>query len=135
MDDAGPDSFDELAGAEAAAWWRDRRRAGAPEDPRGWVQAEAGAVSRGLLVRVWLRCSGGRVQAVRYQVFGGPAALACAAWMADQLEGRPDRAESAPAGRQAADCLGLAPEAAGAALVLEDAFRAALTMESPDVRP
>ena len=92
-------------------------------------------MSHGLLVRVWLRCSGGRVQAVRYQVFGGPAALACAAWMADRLEGRPAVADSAPAGRDAAARLGLAPEAAGTALVLEDAFRAALAMESPAMKP
>ena len=133
--DAGHDPLDELLGAEGAAWWQDRRRAGAPEDSREWTRADAGAMSQGLLVRIWLRCAEGRVQAVRYQVFGGPAALACAAWMADRLEGRPAVAESAPPGRDAAARLGLAPEAAGAALVLEDAFRAALTMESPDVKP
>lgn len=133
--DAGHDSVAELLGAEAAGWWRDRRRAGAPEDSREWARSEAGAVSRGLVVRVWLRCCGGRVQEVRYQVFGAPAALACAAWMADRLEGRPAVAQSVPAGREAAACLDLAPEAAGTALVLEDAFRAALAMESPVVKP
>ena len=125
---------DALAGA-AAAWFRDRRRAGPPDDEAGWRRAETGGLGQNVVVRVWVACEGGRVRAVRYQVFGGPGALACAAWMAARLEGQTASAESVPAGREAVAALELTAEATGDALMVEDALREALAMDPRSMKP
>jgi NifU-like protein involved in Fe-S cluster formation len=62
--------------------------AGRPDGP-GWAVGEAEEPLTGTRVRVYLRASGGRVTACRYQVRGCPHTVAAAALVATQLPGRP----------------------------------------------
>lgn len=114
----GPGAVDRL--------FRRPPRAGAPDDLRGFAHGSAGGPAQGVRVDFWLRAADRRVADVRFEAFGGPAAVAAAAWAAEWAVGRGAAEVDALRGLDIAAALELAAEANGVALVVEDALRAAL---------
>ena len=99
---------------------------GAPGDPLGWQHGSAGSVRDERRIDCWLRLEDGRIAEARLEVFGPGAAIAAAEWLANWLIGRPVAEVEALSGREIARRAGVADEARGDALCMEDAMRAAL---------
>ena len=108
-------------------WWQSTRL-GAPAERVGWCHGSAGRIDEGGRVDCWLRVDSGAVSEARFEVFGGPEAMRCAAWLADWLAGRPIPAVQTVTGRWIAESTALSDEARSAALDIEDALRSALAV-------
>jgi NifU-like protein involved in Fe-S cluster formation len=111
--------------SEVAQRFRSAQRAGtlAPE-ARSIVSGEAEDRSLNVWVRFFVRAGGGRIEAVRYEVFGCPHTIAAAAAAAEWLEGRDAGALDEWSARVAARTLEVPTEKLGKLLRIEDALRA-----------
>jgi len=85
----------------------------------------AGGQSFGAEVRFWLKCSGGRIQAISFQAFGCPHTIAAAAWVAQRARGLTLADVERTAWLEVEHALGVPPEKRGRLLIVEDALRAA----------
>jgi len=103
-------------------------RAGAPEPGSGpWVQGRAGSRREGTEVLFHLQFRpDGTVSGVRFQAFGCPHTLATAAWVAEQLPGRPSEALVPGSPLDWAATLGVPVSKLGRLLRIEDALRDAM---------
>lgn len=117
-------------GSPAWAWYHKRTRAGIPNEA-DWLVGQAGCARDGTVVRFGLRRVGERFIDARYEVFGCPAAIAAAAWVADRMVGTAPAAAASLCGREVAEALDLPVEKTGVVLVVEDALRNALTAADP----
>lgn len=115
--------------ARAEDLFRDPPQAGAPEPGGGYARGRAGSLRSGVLIDLWLRIADGVVTDARFEAFGGPAAIAAAAWTAKRAVGRTVESLHGLRGLEIAAELDLAAEEAGAALVVEDALREALSAQ------
>jgi len=88
------------------------------------VSGEAGDRSLNVWVRFQVRARGGRIEAVRYDVFGCPHTIAAAAAAAEWLEGRDAKALAEWDAQAAARALEVPTEKLGKLLRIEDALRA-----------
>lgn len=109
-------------GSAALACYHERNRAGIPP-AAGWLIGQAGSARDGTLIRFGLRLAGEQIADARYEVFGCPAAIAAAAWVADRVAGAPPAVVASLCGRDIAAALELPVEKTGVALVVEDAVR------------
>jgi NifU-like protein involved in Fe-S cluster formation len=85
----------------------------------------AGGQTFGTEVRFWLKCSGDRIQAISFQVFGCPHTIAAAAWVAQRARGLTLADVERTAWLEVERALGVPPEKRGRLLIVEDALRAA----------
>jgi nitrogen fixation protein NifU and related proteins len=69
------------------AFFHARAHEGPLENPTHYGQG--GLVGHGPYLQLWLRIDGGRVEAIRFQTYGCPAAMACGEALCRMLEGRP----------------------------------------------
>lgn len=113
-------------GSNALSCYHKRSRGGIPATA-GWLIGQAGSVQDEVMVRFGLRRAKGQIVDARYEVFGGPAAIAAAAWAAERVT---EAATVNLSGRQIAEALDLPVEKTGVTLVVEDAIREALTADS-----
>jgi nitrogen fixation NifU-like protein len=97
--------------------------AGTPDVSRG----SAGEWRRGREIRLELKLTGeGRVEAMRYRVYGCPATIALCSVLSERVVGQTREEVATLSGLSLADELGLPSPKRDAALLLEDALRAAL---------
>lgn len=80
---------------------------------------------QGAEVHYWIKCSGGRIQAISFQAYGCPHTIATAAWVAQQARGMPVAEAENARWLKAERALELPPEKRGRLLIVEDALRAA----------
>lgn len=105
--------------------FRQPPRAGVPADPKEYAYGSAGNPEQGVQVGFWLRVIDARMTDARFEAFGGPAAVAAAAWVAEWAAGRRLGEIDGLRGLDIAAALDLPAEAYSAVLVVEDALRAA----------
>lgn len=108
---------------------------GAPADAAGWQRGAAGRVAENLQVVCWLRLAGERIEAARFEVFGGPLALRAAVAAAEHLGGMTVAEAASLDGLAIAEAAGLPVAARGEALCVEDALRAALAARTSEGGP
>lgn len=97
------------------------------EEGDGLIAAgEAGSRTSGSFLRFYLRIVEGRIATAGYEVLGEPALIAAASYLSERLIGRRAEAADVPPGLELAQALGLPRSEHGAALLAEDAARAAL---------
>lgn len=113
----------ERARARLARW---APHAGAPAAPGRYRYGTAGRAREGTRVDYWVKVSGGRIEAVYFQVFGAPSAVAAAGWLAGRVRDMSPEQARAVSGLDICRALELGGERAGEALVAEDALAAAL---------
>ncbi|HEX5314287.1 MAG TPA: iron-sulfur cluster assembly scaffold protein [Gammaproteobacteria bacterium] len=99
----------------------------APDAPGSVRSGEAGSRSAGAFVRFHLRIEDGCIVAARYEVLGAPALIAACSYLSELLQGAPASPQAMPRGLDLARALALPRAEHGAALLAEDAARAALT--------
>lgn len=87
---------------------------------------EAGSETSGSYLRFYLRIVDGRIAATGYEVLGEPALIAAASYLSEQLTGRAAEIAAVLPGLELAQALGIPRAEHGAALLAEDAARAAL---------
>jgi len=97
-----------------------------PAGTAGLLVGSAGNRRHGREVRLEIRIAGGRVADCRYQVYGCPATIALCSLLSERLRGLSAVEAQALNALSLADELGLSPVKRAAALILEDALRAAL---------
>jgi len=90
----------------------------------GTVRGEAEDRSLNIWVRFHVHAPGSRIEAVRFEIFGCPHAVAAAEWVAEWLEGREPSALTAWDVHAAARALGVPTEKLGKLLRIEDALLA-----------
>lgn len=95
-------------------------------DPRMICTGIAGAVKSGAQVRFQLRMKGGVVADVGWQVYGCPSTIASASWLAERVHGRTVAEAGSLTALEISQALQLAPDRRSRAMIVEDAFRAAL---------
>jgi nitrogen fixation protein NifU and related proteins len=110
------------------AHFRAPRNAGSfPPGTPDVSQGSAGERRRGREIRLELKLSGdGRVEAMRYRVYGCPATIALCSVLSEWVVGRTREEAAGMAGLSLAAELDLPAPKRDAALVLEDALGAAL---------
>ncbi|WP_193222168.1 iron-sulfur cluster assembly scaffold protein [Alkalilimnicola sp. S0819] len=94
--------------------------------PAGACSGEAGRVAEGRRVVIGLTVDAERIVDAGFLAFGCPATLAAAAWLSQWLPGRGLDEVRGLRGLEIAEALALPAERLSAALVVEDALRAAL---------
>ncbi len=97
----------------------------------GWRMGEAGARSAGRYMRLALRRDE-RGLVARFSALGCPATIACGSLLCQRLHGLDPRQASAIDAEQLAQALQLTPVQRAAAVLAEDALRAALAQETFD---
>lgn len=102
---------------------------GAPVADAGWRIGEAGARSTGRYIRLALRREERGIE-TRFSALGCPATLACGSWLSQHLRTLDLRRASAIDAEQLAQALQLTPVQRAAAVLAEDALRAALAQET-----
>jgi NifU-like protein involved in Fe-S cluster formation len=110
------------------AHFRAPRNAGSfPPGTPDVSQGSAGERRRGREIRLELKlASDGRVEAMRYCVYGCPATIALCSVLSERVVGRSKDEAATMGGLGLAEELGLPATKRDAALLLEDALRAAL---------
>jgi len=110
------------------AHFRAPRNAGSfPEGTANVSRGSAGERRRGREIRLELKLGDdGRVEAMRYRVFGCPATIALCSVMSERVVGQTRGEAAGLSGIGLAEELGLPAPKRDAALLLEDALRAAL---------
>lgn len=88
---------------------------------------------QGAEVRYWIKCSGGRIQAISFQAFGCPYTIAAAAWVAQHARGMSVTEVEHARWLKAERALELPPEKRGRLLIVEDALRAAAKAAAQNV--
>ena len=100
---------------------------GFPPGTRGVAVGAAGSRKQGREIRLELTFTeDGRVEACRYRVYGCPATIALCSVLSERLVGRTPEEAVAMGGLRLVEEWGLPPPKRDAALLLEDALRAAL---------
>ncbi len=100
----------------------------------GVLVGRAGERRYGRAIELSLRFEGGKLAECRYRVYGCPATIALCSLASERVKGlTPAEARSLSAVALAEE-LGLAPEKRAAALLLEDALRAALAEYNSESR-
>ncbi len=121
----------EAADYSAGVWehFRAPRNAGVfPAGMAGILAGRAGSARHGREVEWMLRLDGaGRITACRYRVYGCPATIALCSRTSEMVRGMSPGEAAAYSVVGLAEELGLPAEKRAAALVVEDALRAALT--------
>ena len=98
-----------------------------PEGTPGVVRGVAGGRKRGREIRLELKLADdGHIEACRYQVYGCPATVALCSVLSGRLAGQDPAQAAGFSGMALADELQLPVVKRDAALLLEDALRAAL---------
>ena len=111
--------------SEVVERFRSAQGAGAlAGDADGLVSGEAEDRSLNVWVRFCVRARGGRIETVRYEVFGCPHTIAAAAAAAEWLDGRAAVALAEWDARAMARALDVPTEKLGKLLRIEDALRA-----------
>lgn len=90
------------------------------------LEGRAGDRRSGREIHLALRMDGDRVAECRYRVYGCPATIALCSILSEKLKGRALEELGQPGGLALAEELGLPPAKRAAALLLEDALKAAL---------
>lgn len=104
-----------------------RNAGGFPADTPGVSEGAAGSRRHGREIRLSLKLgSDGRIEACRYRVYGCPATVALCSVLSERLPGLSLEAAGTLSGVALADELRLPVPKRDAALLLEDALRAAL---------
>jgi cysteine desulfurase len=101
----------------------------APVAEAGWWIGEAGARSNGRHIRLALRRDERELEA-RFSALGCPASIACGSWLCRRLRGLDPRQAGMIDAEQLAQALQLTPVQRAAAVLVEDALRAALAQET-----
>lgn len=104
-------------------------RLGHPEGRGHYRCGEAGRLTDGLWVVAWVTLAGDTVADATFEVYGSPAALILGNWLADAVIDCTCRQACAKTARGAVEALGLPTDAAGEAVVIEDALATALACE------
>jgi len=114
--------------ATVMAHFRAPKNAGSfPVDTPGVSAGSAGSRARGREIRVELKLGDdGRVEACRYRVYGCPATIALCSVLSERVVGRTQEEVAGIAALSLAEELELPAPKRDAALLLEDALRAAL---------
>ena len=110
------------------AHFRAPRNAGSfPAGTANVAQGSAGDRKRGREIRLELKLTGeGRVEAMRYRVYGCPATIALCSVLSERVVGRTREEAVALSGLGLAEELKIPAPKRDAALLLEDALRTAL---------
>lgn len=110
------------------AHFRAPRNAGSfPAGTANVSRGSAGEQRRGRDIRLEVKLTEeGRVEAMRYRVYGCPATIALCSVLSERVVGRTREEAAGMAGLGLAEELGLPAPKRDAALLLEDALRAAL---------
>ena len=110
------------------AHFRAPRNAGSfPAGTAKVSQGSAGDRRRGREIRLELKLTGdGRVEAMRYRVYGCPATIALCSVLSERVVGRTREEAAALSGLSLAEELKIPAPKRDAALLLEDALRTAL---------
>lgn len=110
------------------AHFRAPRNAGSfPAGTANVSRGSAGEQRRGRDIRLEVKLtSDGRVEAMRYRVYGCPATIALCSVLSERVVGQTREEAAGMAGLRLAEELGLPATKRDAALLLEDALRAAL---------
>ena len=88
------------------------------------VEGVAGSIAQGVMFALTARIVAGRIEDVRYEVFGCPHCVAAGSWLTERLIGA-DRADLENwSWREVADVMAVPAEKRGRLLILEDAVRA-----------
>jgi nitrogen fixation NifU-like protein len=117
----------EYSEAVLAHFRRPRNVGGFPAGTAGVVSGTAGARARGREIRLELRLgTDSRVAECRYRVYGCPATIALCSLLSERLMGQSLVEASASSGLALAEELKLPAPKRDAALLLEDALKAAL---------
>jgi len=88
---------------------------------------------QGAEVRYWIKCSGGRIQAISFQAYGCPHTIAAAAWVAQHARGMAVAEVEHARWLKAERALELPAEKRGRLLIVEDALRAAAKAAAKNV--
>ncbi len=118
--------------ATGPAWLRRFRipaHAGAPVEPEQWRHVSRWSAAGDARLDVWRHVESDNV---RFEAFGPPALIAAADWVAARTRAGEIAWPDGIAGRAIMDALDLPAEAAGLAVLVEDAFRAAHREASDD---
>ena len=88
------------------------------------VEGVAGSIAQGVMFALTARIVAGRIEDVRYEVFGCPHCVAAGSWLTERLIGS-DRDDLVNwSWREVADVMAVPTEKRGRLLILEDAVRA-----------
>lgn len=118
---------------EGMAWDLDLAsltRLGCPAHWAHYRRGEAGRLSDGIWVVAWVSMDEESVADAAFEVYGSPAALVLADRLARTVAGLSRAQAGATSAREAVEALGLPADAAGEALVIEDALARALAGET-----
>lgn len=96
-------------------------------DQRMICTGMAGAVKSGAQVHIQLRLSDSIITDVGWQVYGCPSTIAAASWLAEYVNGRTVTEVRSLTALEISEALQLAPDRRARAMIVEDAFRAALS--------
>lgn len=103
-----------------------RNSGGFPEGTPDVTVGAAGSRKQGREIRLELKLTDGRVEACRYRVYGCPATIALCSVLSERVVGQTREEAAGLGGLNLAEELELPPPKRDAALLLEDALRAAL---------
>jgi NifU-like protein involved in Fe-S cluster formation len=107
--------------------------AGRMEAGAGVSTGTAGGHGQGAEVRFWVKCNGGRIQAISFQAFGCPHTIAAAAWVAQRARGLALAEIERIAWLEVERALSVPPEKRGRLLIVEDALKAAARSAAKNV--
>jgi len=88
------------------------------------VEGVAGSIAQGVMFALTARIVAGRIEDVRYEVFGCPHCVAAGSWLTEHLVGSDRDDLMRWSWREVADVLAVPTEKRGRLLILEDAVRA-----------
>ena len=125
---------DRYSGEVLAHFQAPRNAGGFPPGSSGVLTGRAGERRHGRTIELSLRLEGGKVAECRYRVYGCPATIALCSFASERLRGLTPAEARDLSAVALADELRLAPEKRAAALLLEDALRAALAEYNIETR-
>lgn len=88
------------------------------------IEGVAGQAAQGAIFKLSARVAGGRISALRFEVYGCPHCIAAGSWLSERLVGATPEDLSAWSWREAAEVLRMPAEKRGRLLILEEAVRA-----------
>ncbi|HEU4601314.1 MAG TPA: iron-sulfur cluster assembly scaffold protein [Steroidobacteraceae bacterium] len=88
------------------------------------VEGVAGSIAQGVMFALSARIVAGRIDEVRYEVFGCPHCIAAGSWLTERLVGADRDDLMRWSWREVAEVMAVPPEKRGRLLILEDAVRA-----------
>jgi NifU-like protein involved in Fe-S cluster formation len=93
----------------------------------------AGIFSDGAEARFWVKTTGGRIETIRYRVYGCPHTIAAAAWIAERARGMTILEAERTVWLKVEGALAVPPQKRGRLLIVGDALRAALKAAAGNV--